>query len=352
MTDKLTINHLAEMLAKECELSVDDARTFITAIFVEISTILESSDDSGDTLRSAKVKGLGEFFSNGTFVPDPSLAEAVNAPFSFFEAVELNDGVTEEMLNSVADESEQSEEPTTQEEQSEPTPEPIPEPEPATVVIPEPEPVIEPELEPVIEQAEEIVQEPVEEPKKPIIETIKTIPPKSELIAESAREEIEEEEERAELSDNKGGGSFSALYAILFTFIGFVMGLGVMYLLIPYVTVSTPAPLSLIEEQTITATDADDADTQTVATKPAIITDTVSSSNFFTTMARRHYGERAFWVYIYEKNAAALDSCHPEKVQPGTVVVIPDAAEYGIDRNNPESLERARSKAVEIYSRF
>ena len=67
-------------------------------------------------------------------------------------------------------------------------------------------------------------------------------------------------------------------------------------------------------------------------------------------MARKYYGEMIFWVYIYEENRDRLS--HPDRINPGTVVKIPDASKYGIDRNDPESTARARAKAIEIYNRF
>ncbi len=62
-----------------------------------------------------EVKGIGVFRkieAGGTvtveFGPDPSLAEAVNLPFSMFEPVELDDEVTEDMLEAAAEEAETS----------------------------------------------------------------------------------------------------------------------------------------------------------------------------------------------------------------------------------------------------
>ena len=87
--------------------------------------------------------------------------------------------------------------------------------------------------------------------------------------------------------------------------------------------------------------------------KPAAtkqLTDTVTARNFLTRMARRHYGNGHFWVYIYEENRNVIKN--PNNVRPGTVVVIPDAKKYGIDKDNPQSVETAKRKEGEIQSKF
>ena len=80
------------------------------------------------------------------------------------------------------------------------------------------------------------------------------------------------------------------------------------------------------------------------------VTDTVTGSYFLTRMARRHYGNGHFWVYIYEENKGKISN--PNNVRPGTVVVIPDAKKYGIDKDNPQSVEAAKRKEGEIQRKF
>lgn len=77
-----------------------------------------------------------------------------------------------------------------------------------------------------------------------------------------------------------------------------------------------------------------------------VVTDTVSAGRFLATMARKHYGSYVFWVYIYEENRQLISD--PDNVAMGTVVVIPDAAKYGIDAKSPESIKAAKAKAAEI----
>ena len=78
--------------------------------------------------------------------------------------------------------------------------------------------------------------------------------------------------------------------------------------------------------------------------------DTISRSRFLTSMSRTYYGDYHFWVYIYEENKDFLEN--PNAIPPGTVVVIPPAEKYGINKNDPESLKAAIDKAAEIMKPY
>lgn len=80
--------------------------------------------------------------------------------------------------------------------------------------------------------------------------------------------------------------------------------------------------------------------------EPTVKYDTISRSRYLTTMSRAYYGDFRFWVYIYEENKEKIDD--PNAIPPGTVVVIPPASKYGIDKDDYESVAKARELAVEI----
>lgn len=67
-------------------------------------------------------------------------------------------------------------------------------------------------------------------------------------------------------------------------------------------------------------------------------------------MAKDHYGNFNLWPYIYEENKAILG--HPDRIKPGTQVVVPDLKKYGVDPTNPKDIAKAKRKGVEIYSRY
>lgn len=78
--------------------------------------------------------------------------------------------------------------------------------------------------------------------------------------------------------------------------------------------------------------------------------DTISKTRYLTTMAKDHYGNYHLWPYIYIENQSFLG--HPDRIKPGTRVVIPDLSKYGVDPNNPSDIKIAKKKGIEIYSRY
>lgn len=105
--------------------------------------------------------------------------------------------------------------------------------------------------------------------------------------------------------------------------------------------------VSATEKTESAAAVAPSVTTQTSA--PKVVTDTVSGHRYLTTMARKYYGNHCFWVYIYEENADKIGN--PDRIRPGTVVVIPPASKYNIDASDPASVRRATAKIGEIERR-
>ncbi len=65
-----------------------------------------------------------------------------------------------------------------------------------------------------------------------------------------------------------------------------------------------------------------------------------------TVIALEEYGEKIFWVYLYEENKSLIKN--PGNVPAGLEIIIPPASKYGIDKNNPESLKQAAKIAAGI----
>lgn len=193
---RIYMNDLAAMLIEKHGMARLEALRFLEA-FVE--TIQEGIDRD----RLVKLRGLGTFklidvearksisVNTGeslvieghpklTFTPDATLKDLINKPFSAFETVILNDGVTFEELNEAAEEpygAAGAEEAGVPDEAAEAVEEPaVEEPTVEEPVVEEPmveEPVVEEPAveEPVIE--EPVVEEPViEEPvvEEPVVE--------------------------------------------------------------------------------------------------------------------------------------------------------------------------------------
>lgn len=71
-----------------------------------------------------------------------------------------------------------------------------------------------------------------------------------------------------------------------------------------------------------------------------IATEEVTEGSRLAWIAYKHYGNKAFWVYIYEANKEILPN--PNKLPIGCKVKIPKLPDYLIDINNPECLEYAK----------
>ena len=223
--EKLTLQDVAAMFAAKSGLEHIEAVQFITVLFDAIR--MGVNDD-----KLVKIKGLGTFKVVGvearesvnvntgerliidshakiSFTPDVTMRELVNKPFSGFETVALNDGVTfDDMPSTEALALVEDEEATTfveedatstpaQEEDVVPV---VEEPEPVVV---EPEPVVE-EPAPVVEETTFVVEEPapvVEEPAfdveepEPDMEEPPVVPeqiPEPKLVSEPAPEPVSE----------------------------------------------------------------------------------------------------------------------------------------------------------------
>lgn len=80
------------------------------------------------------------------------------------------------------------------------------------------------------------------------------------------------------------------------------------------------------------------------------VKDTVRPGYLLNDMAKKHYGNKCFWVYIYEENKAKI--ANPNRVGPGLVLVIPPAEKYGIDSSSQASIKAANEKAGKILTKY
>ena len=81
-----------------------------------------------------------------------------------------------------------------------------------------------------------------------------------------------------------------------------------------------------------------------------IVYDTVTNSRYLTYIARDHYGNYHFWPYIYEENKEILGN--PNRVKPGTRVVVPDLSKYDVDPTNKDDIEKAKKLEAQILSKY
>ncbi|WP_243349298.1 HU family DNA-binding protein [Parabacteroides sp. FAFU027] len=87
---------------------------------------------------------------------------------------------------------------------------------------------------------------------------------------------------------------------------------------------------------------------ETKNSKPGkkIATEVIKSGSRLTLLAQKYYGNKAFWVYIYQANKSKISN--PNNVPVGTELIIPAKETYSIDPNNKESVDKAKNMAKSI----
>lgn len=378
MNEKITFQQLAEHLSSLTGGSQATTETFIRELFAVVSEALSRGEN-------VKIKNIGTFSPSGLadqpvlFAPDRELAEAINMPFACFEAVELNDDVTEDMLNEVSEEVKHDIE-------VEQLPEAITDENiefecDKQDIAHETRQESTQEIFMVETESEEQEQEQDQElaPNPEVNDTFTADSTEdsanSDILVEQRESESNISEESLENDDSDGlcilededeshsKRSFLWLAIVASLALGVVAGyvLGNIY---PYQ--SSPMQETIAEQsQDMPVEDIESIVIDTAATdttvheiepqaepveEQVLVTDTIRTTRFLTTMARQYYGEMIFWVYIYEANKEKLGN--PNRIKPGTVVVIPDAKKYGIDRNDSVCVANAKLKAIEIYAPY
>lgn len=384
MKDTINLTALIQQLQSKFNVNVNPEQ-FIDAF---TATILEGLAKDGNVT----IKGFGKFIilprdneggeshiskDDIRFIPDNELAETINQPFAFFDAVELDDGVTDEVLENtetinkpaeenteVANDAEKSDDSvqdtnTAEEKLTEATEEVSISKEPAdgeNVVITE-------TVNPAKTNAEtEIITEAEKEDTSTTFNPQQITP---ENTAEVSTPEKEPESSTTESvnTDNAGIASEESeeehsndkswIWLIVF----FIIGLAIGWSVPTFITNSgTPEEIILHDtiyiEKTVKQEVAKDSAKveNPVAQQQKVVTDTVRANRFLTQMARKYYGNPEFWAYIYIENQDKLKN--PNTIAPGTVVVIPPAEKYGIDSKSKESVNTATRKCQEILNKY
>lgn len=441
MNNKITFPRLATMLADRSGRSKRFSEDFLREFFALISETLESQE-------SVKIKGLGTFrltrveprrsvdvttgepmeisgHTKVVFTPSKELAEAVNAPFEAFSAIEISDDADISQLfnedeiegknefddeegvfdaditssfeptieihpeenvisfgNTVADTIAEKEANHPIEDvdliiQSESQPDFQPESKSATQSEPQPEPRSEFQFK----HQEEAQPEPKPESQpvpKPDFqsEPYDADPSQKDDISSEIYEEIEEFEVENSRRRNWVRGLLIALgaavVALFATFIiwyvvatndfnrffsrsaaptpdehieGFVVGKKT-----AEAAEASPSPAPAIDSLADSIQENQLEEEVPTAPSDVVVYDTISTTRYLTTMAKAHYGNYNLWPYIYEENQSFLG--HPDRIRPGTPVVIPKLSKYGVDPTNSDDIEKAKKLGVEIYARY
>ena len=386
MNEKISFPDLVGLLSSKMNITKKEAETFLKEFFTVSTEVITS----GEELR---INGLGLFkpiwveargsinIQTGepveipghyklSFIPDKVLREAVNAPFSSFSVEVLNDLVPIEDMTAVPSqdidenndicntenvELQDSKEIREKEEEDEPI-------EPAHEYIQEDKSADEESSESTVSSQE------IEKFQEEIIQ------PESETKVEEKEEDCYEDYLRKSASRKSFWWGVLSAFGIIICLAGgiFFMGNDSPYVVkIGEYTLSlgkqsidsrpmnnNPESVVLPENKdTLSEMEKDSVLKDSVISvsplaapevKPVI--ETIRSGIFLTTLARKYFGHKAFWVYIYEENKDVIKN--PNQVPIGTRLTIPSASKYDIDANNRTSVENAKALAAKIQSRY
>ena len=377
MNKKITFPELIDLVSQSNGTTKKTSESFVKEFFAAIEQALEDGETvkirrfgvfkvSKVEARKSVHVGTGEEIeipehSKITFTPDKELADAVNAAFADFDTVEIDDNTPSEVIEALEDISADEQLPISA---------PIAAITEEETIAEEPEAqskeITEPAMPPEI-PAELMAQD--EEPEAAVATVMPMTEPESQAEEPAEYNYDDEEEEDNEQKGSFGKGFFWGLItgiivtALLLLAILWFSGFGV-----ATSTTDNEDDEAQVENVAVTdsvepefsAAEAKPADTATKQpeaakeeAKPAsdssislVKTDTVGRTRFLTTMAREYYGDLNFWVYIYEENKSIISD--PNHIEAGTVVIIPPASKYGIDKNDPESVAKAKAKSAEI----
>ena len=343
MEDKISLGALATTLAQTSGKSKKLCEDFLREFFKVVSENLEADE-------SLRIKGLGSFkivevesrvgvnintgekqeipaYKKVVFTPAKELAGAINAPFEAFESQEIEDEMPEDIFY----EEEEKEEEISDENRVE---------------------------EPILEAGSDEEAEDDDITYEAYNYEEKTLPEKEEEMIPDTEEKITPApfessvslpvyEDEPEAKSRFGIGFLSGALS-MFAVCAVIFMLGCFFNWWP-VNFGNSKPL-IENEQSI---DEDNivAESQPMEEEiPEPVYDTVSTTRFLTTIAREHYGDFNFWPYIYLENQDILG--HPDRITPGTKVVVPELSKYGVDTSNKEDVAKAKKLSQEIYARF
>jgi len=365
--EKVNVSDLTDALARRTTITKKNAEAFVAA-FQDIFQEGLLRD------KNVKITGLGTFrlqwveprrsvnVQTGeaieiaghykvVFVPETSLKERVNEPFSHLETTSMDGApvkkveVSKEMpLQKLASQAIEIQDILSS----------INEPEPVVEI--QPDPVVETEPEVVKYEALDVptsVETPSAERRYTPVATVEESKPMLNTISSNASMVPEPKKRKliwlwiTLLALVLGGGGFAVYY-----FYGTMIQTSVMNLVADWQSDKQPKqaiePAKSVEQVAVAATDSI-TETPVVETsvfdQPREYTEFIADVRVpdggrLTLISQKYYGHKDFWVYIYEANKEKIQN--PDKVEVGTLVRIPKLNPELINLDNSESLVYAR----------
>ena len=378
MNKKLTILDIADLVATKSGVTKKEAELFVKEFFSLASEIISSGE-------SLTIKGVGAFVPvwveartsvdvntkqpieipghyKLSFTPDKTMKDAVNAPFAAFttEVVEVE---IPEMVEIKDVDNGYSEEPSEDVETLIIEDEGLSD---INIEIAQPE-IVETE---VVEESKvsDSVSEDIDEEITKVLVTESQIETPSVLPATYVQneEEIQKEYRRRTRNGYIFGFLTALILFVIFISLWFFIFKGEKGISLSFSSFKLSTMGEQVEEQSISnnmvdvqennidTLFVDPIESEELTTEPEVassenkypLIETIQRGKFLTTIAEKHYGNKAFWVYIYRENSGRI--WNPRDLKAGFKVVVPAASKYGIDATNPESVAKAKELETQI----
>lgn len=266
------------------------------------------------------------------FTPSKELAAAINGPFEDFESVEIEDEIPDEILYESAGEESQPGDNMSGDKMGN-----------------------EADIQPGVLEAGSLEEGEDDEityeayaPQTPVAEEMHLVPDPDPVIEEQPPVPLPVYEYEESQKSRFGIGFLTgALSALLVAVVIFMLGC-----FFDWWPVNFGSSGQVAGQQELVSANAEEPEVSQEEETPAPepVYDTVSTTRYLTTIAREHYGNFNFWPYIYIENDSILG--HPDRITPGTRVVVPPLSKYGVDPSRKEDVEAAKKKGLEIYARY
>lgn len=385
MNQKITFLELIDLLAQRQNISKREAEAFLR----EMTSLMSETISSGESLR---INGLGVFkptwvearssvnVQTGepyiipghyklSFAPVKTVRDIINEPFACFSAEILPDEATVDDCQPSDDESEAEDIEIVEENIIEQSHSQDDRPNIAPSVVDADVPMAD-NMASAVEEKK--VEDDAHQAEEPVIvntthkevENIEHVKEKEDMSAAQKTEPvnmIDDEKLAAMLKREFRQGLLSGIFITATIFI---------VLLLSYYMYSVECKESdmgasdsleseysapTINEENTASVDiyADEPEIQQpvveqLSTEYKQVVDTVKKGVYLTTLSLKHYGHKAFWVYIYEENRDIIDDF--DNIPVGTEIVIPPAYKYAIDADDSLAIEQALDLAETLKS--
>ncbi len=329
MENKITLSDLIDLLATRADISNNESDAFLKTFFEIITETLAKDEvvkikdfgtfkltpiqarESVDVNTSEKIEIPAH--NRLSFSPATALKELVNKPFSHFETILLNEGVTFEGVEE-------------------------------EIAVTEENKDIETLTEQIVESAEIII--PVEEPETTIEETEDASTEIPALELDSYREVFHSDKTLYTKPERR-----TKIPSVWIPVLGGVaIALASLFFFVQWQTRKRPIIIAekqpVVEKvpQKIISMEKSEPERKELETV------VLSDGKTLRILAEEKFGNREFWIYIYLKNKNKIKN--PNVVSVGTELIIPALSEYDINASNPQSIAKAKTLGDNELKKF